>query len=61
MKYRVIEDIPEGWETSAKVGDILTSGRWDGAPTLFKGGKAVCDADSHYANEHCEPVQEGTP
>ncbi|MNW68666.1 hypothetical protein D3C74_474810 [compost metagenome] len=59
MKYRVIKDIPDGWETSAKVGDILTAGWWKGGPTLLKGKKAVCDTDSRCGNEHCEPIEEG--
>jgi len=62
MKYRVIKDIPDGWETAAKVGDILTVGRWEGDKTLMLGNKAVCDVDSPYALEHCEPITppEGT-
>lgn len=60
MKYKVIKDIPGGWETSAKIGDVLTTGKWEGFPTLFKGKKAVCDSESFYANEHCKPLnQEG--
>jgi hypothetical protein len=58
MKYRVIKDIPDGWEGSAKVGDILTVGVWEGGPTLYKGKKAICDKDSPYALNHCEPVRE---
>ena len=58
MKYKVIKDIPDGWEGSAKVGDILTVGRWEGIPTLLKRRKAICDADSHYAINHCEPLKE---
>lgn len=59
MKYRVIKDIPDGWEGSAKVGDILTAGRWEGFPTLYKGEKAICDTNSEYALNHCELVREG--
>lgn len=58
MKYRVIKDIPAGWEASAKVGDILTLGRWEGEPVLYKGEKAICDKDSEYALRHCEPIKE---
>ncbi|RRJ54962.1 hypothetical protein EHV15_35935 [Paenibacillus oralis] len=54
MRFEVIKDIPEGWEETAKIGDILTLGRWQGYTTLFKGKKAVCDAGSVYANEHCK-------
>ncbi|MGC6589077.1 hypothetical protein ACPV3A_29550 [Paenibacillus sp. Dod16] len=59
MKYRVIIDIQDGWEGSAKVGDILTLGKWEGDLTLYNGDKAVCDAGSPYALNHCEPVKEG--
>ncbi|MWV44801.1 hypothetical protein GRF59_14365 [Paenibacillus sp. HJL G12] len=58
MKYRVIKDIPDGWEGTAQVGDILTLGRWEGDPTLYKGKNAICDADSKYALEHCELIKE---
>lgn len=58
MKYRVIKDIPDGWEGSAKVGDILTLGKWYGERTLYNGDKAICDVDSPYATRHCEPVKE---
>ncbi|MBB6672609.1 hypothetical protein [Cohnella nanjingensis] len=58
-RYEVIKDIPSGWETSAKVGDILRLRHWEGIPTLFKNNKAVCDADSRYAIEYCKPVEEG--
>ena len=58
MKYRVIKEIQDGWETSANVGDILIRKTWEGVPTLFKGKKAVCDADSPYAINHCEAVLE---
>jgi len=58
MKYRVIKDIPDGWETDSKVGDILTKGWWEGGTTLFKGKKAVCDANSTYGLEHCEPIND---
>ncbi|MCM3703828.1 hypothetical protein [Paenibacillus macerans] len=58
MKYRVIKDIPEGWEGTAKAGDILTLGKWHGDLTLLKDGKAICDVDSQCAKEHCEPIEE---
>jgi hypothetical protein len=56
MAYRVIKDIPEGWETPAKIGDILVVGRWLGEDTLMKDGKAVCDMDSKNARDHCEKL-----
>lgn len=56
MKYRVIKDITDGWEGSAKIGDILVLGKWKGDLTLYKDDKAICDADSPYALQHCEPV-----
>lgn len=55
-RYEVIKDIPDGWETTAKVGDILTVERWEGENALFKGKKAICDEDSPYANEHCRLI-----
>lgn len=54
--FEVIKDIPEGWETYAQVGDILTVGRWEGELTLMKGKKSVCDIGSKFANEHCREV-----
>ncbi|WP_240416707.1 hypothetical protein [Paenibacillus periandrae] len=57
MKFEVIKDIPDGWETTAKVGDILTLGKWEGVSTLFKGKKAVCDAESEYSKNHCKPIE----
>lgn len=58
MIWRVIKDIPEGWETGAQVGDILTVAYWHGDKTLMKGDKAVCDIDSECAREHCELVSQ---
>ncbi|MUT66045.1 hypothetical protein [Paenibacillus sp. NEAU-GSW1] len=58
MNYRVIKDIDDGWEISAKIGDILHVQWWEGAPTLMKGKKAVCDKDSKLANENCELIKE---
>ena len=57
-KYRVIKDIEEGWETGAKVGDILTIENWKRDLTLMKNGKAVCDIDSRYGKEHCVLIEE---
>lgn len=59
MKYKVIKDIPEGWETNASVGDILIVGRFEGYFALMKDGKAVCDTESTYHLEHCEPIESG--
>lgn len=56
-RYRVIKGIPKGWETSAKVGEILTVAPWNGELTLMKDSKAVCNIDSKYANEYCEKIQ----
>lgn len=58
-KYKVINDIKEGWETSAKVGDVLTVSSWCGFLTLMKPDKAVCDIDSEYARKNCEEIKEG--
>lgn len=58
MKYRVIKDISDGWETSAKVGDILTVGWYEHCETLYLGDKPVCDQDSKYALEYCEKILE---
>ena len=54
--YLVVKDIPVGWETSAKAGDVLTVGVYFGDPTLMLGNKAVCDIDSKCAIENCEPL-----
>ncbi|MGD6876841.1 hypothetical protein [Bacillus infantis] len=56
-KFRVIKDIPEGWETSAAVGDILTVQNWNRDLTLMKGSKAVCDIDSEYGRNYCEEIE----
>lgn len=56
MKFEVIKDIPKGWETSAKKGDILSLGLWQGEQTLFNKKLAVCDADSYYATNHCKQI-----
>ncbi|ASS66232.1 hypothetical protein [Paenibacillus sp. RUD330] len=58
MKYRVIKDIQDGWEGSAKVGDVLTRAWWQGGPTLMNGKIAICDSDSPYALTHCEEIEE---
>jgi len=57
-KFKVIKDIPDGFESSAKVGDILTVGYYDTWYALFKGTKAICDIDSKYATDHCERLVE---
>jgi hypothetical protein len=57
MKYRVIKDIIEGWETTAKKGEILIVGSWKGEDTLMKDGKAVCDIDSKNFKENCEEIK----
>ncbi|WP_028562308.1 hypothetical protein [Paenibacillus pinihumi] len=56
MKFVVIKDIPDGWETDAKSGDILHVATWEGFPTLMKGKKAICDNGSKYHLEHCKPL-----
>lgn len=55
-RYKVIKDIPEGWETGASVGDILTVENWNSDLTLMKDKEAVCDIDSQYAKEHCVEI-----
>lgn len=56
MSYRVIKDIPDGYEVRAKVGDILTVAIRDGEATLMKNRKAVCDIGSTYEKKHCEKI-----
>ena len=56
MEYKVIKDIPDGFETSVKCGDILYVEKWKGLPTLMHKGKAVCDKDSPYALTRCKPI-----
>lgn len=51
VKYLVIKDIPSGWESEAKAGDILSVGNFSGFSVLFKDGKAVCDINSLYFDE----------
>ncbi|TWL15849.1 hypothetical protein CHCC19466_1307 [Bacillus licheniformis] len=53
----MIKDIPEGWETGATSGDVLTVKPWEGELTLMKGDKAVCDTDSEYAKDYCEEIE----
>ena len=57
MKYEVIKDIPDGWETTAKVGDILVDGWFEGHHALYLGDKAVCDACSEYHEKHCKAIE----
>lgn len=57
MSYRVIKDIPDGYEVRAKVGDILTEAIWDGEPTLMKNRKAVCGIGSTYEKKHCKKIR----
>ncbi|MMZ46540.1 hypothetical protein D1872_81570 [compost metagenome] len=67
MIYRVIKDIPHGYEVGAEVGDILVRKNWAGKPSLFKGDKVVCYGYGAIAKMHCEPIDtytmylEGTP
>ncbi|MGI6836119.1 hypothetical protein RY280_23400 [Bacillus paralicheniformis] len=56
-RYRVIKDIPEGWETGAKIDDILIVKPWWGELTLMKGNKAVCDVDSATCLDHCVEIK----
>lgn len=58
MKYRVIKEIPDGWEGTAKIGDVLTEEIWEGFLTLMKRKKAICDKYSEYGQKHCEPMLE---
>lgn len=55
-KYKVIKDIKKGWETGAKVGDILTVQYWNSDLTLMLGDKAVCDIDSECTKDNCELI-----
>jgi hypothetical protein len=57
VEYRVIKDIPDGFETGAKEGEILKVNGFEGFYALFLNDKAVCDIDSYYANKHCEPIK----
>lgn len=59
MKYRVVKDIPNGWEGKAVVGDILYIDRWMGEDTLFLNGDPICDLDSRYAEENCVIIEDG--
>ncbi|UZD72399.1 hypothetical protein [Bacillus siamensis] len=56
-RYRVVVDIPEGWEAGAAIGDVLSLKSWKGVLTLMKGDKAVCDADSKYAKDYCKEIE----
>lgn len=56
-QYVVIKEIPDGWETTAKVKDILTVANWNRDLTLMKGNKAVCDIDSEYGRDYCELIK----
>ncbi|MEM4992395.1 hypothetical protein WKH56_07640 [Priestia sp. SB1] len=56
-RYEVIKEIPKGWETGAKVKDILTVSKWNGDLTLMKGDKAVCDIGSEYGKDYCKPIE----
>jgi len=55
-KYEVIQNIPEIWESGAKVGDILISKYFNGCVVLMNNGKPVCDAESKYHVECCKKV-----
>ncbi|WP_456364462.1 hypothetical protein [Priestia aryabhattai] len=57
VRYEVIKENSEGWETGAKVKDILTVANWNGDLTLMKDNKAVCDIDSEYSKKHCKPIE----
>ena len=64
IKYEVIKDIPKGFESGAKVGDILTVNLWgnvnDRSLTLMNADKkAVCDLDSFYGVNHCKKIENG--
>jgi len=55
-QYEVIKDIPEIWESGAKVGDILEAKYCYGGIALMNNGKAVCDLDSKYHQECCVKI-----
>ncbi|WP_018703578.1 hypothetical protein [Anaeromusa acidaminophila] len=54
--YLVQRAIPEGLEVPAQPGEILTVDLYQGVPSLFLRGKAVCDLNSVYAKEYCEII-----
>lgn len=59
MTYQVTHEISEGWDTSAKVGEILTEEIFEGRPALYNSkGQAVCDVDSKTTTECCQPLYE---
>jgi len=55
-KYEVIKDIPEIWESGARVGDILEAKFCYGGIALMNNGKAVCDIESKFYREYCKRV-----
>ena len=55
-RYKVIKEIPEIWESGAKIGDILITKYCYGGIAVMNNGKAVCDVDSRILQEYCKKV-----